>query len=797
MEKKINSIRLSLIVFGVLFSLRLYGQDATIFGEVVSASDEPVPFAKIVLVGSNLGTVTDASGKYEISGISEGFYNLEVRSSGFIPRNDTIRIGSEQRLQLNFILQPDLLNIGEVVVSGTRSEIEKHNSPVITNTISARTFEATQSLSIAEGLSFSPGLRVENNCQNCGFTQLRMNGLEGAYSQVLINSRPVFSALAGVYGLEMLPTSMVDRVEVVRGGGSVLYGGNAIAGTVNIITKDPVENSFDLGINQALINGEASDRTLNINGSIVSKKLDKGITFFGFNRVRDPWDANGDGISEIVKMKNNTFGFDAFWNINDRNKLKLGSYFINEFRRGGSQFDLLPHQTDVTEQLEHAIVSANASFEHASKNLKHKISIYGSLQAVDRKSYYGGGGSVLEVGDTLTADMILALNAYGNSQDLSTVGGAQYNYELSSKVLFILGSEYIYNEVRDEMAGYKRLIDQRVGTIGNYAQVEYKPMSRLTFLLGGRFDFVTIQGVYDLDLERFENNKSLQVPVPRFSAMYALAKGLKLRASFAQGYRGPQAFDEDLHLETVGGAVRFIRISSDLIEERSNSAQLSLNYDKIVKKWQMNFVAEGFYTELKNPFILSDQFELPSGVAVIDKRNGAGAMVAGANLEANVAYGRTFLIQSGVTIQRTRYSETEELWAPDDPNDPTPATVTNRLLRTPNAYGYFSIIYKPIRNVMIAYSGTITGSMDVPHVIDVETEQTILEQTPTFFENNVKVSYEIQLQKDNHLNVFGGVQNIFNSYQNDFDSGANRDAGYVYGPMRPRTFFLGVKFGLN
>lgn len=780
-----------------MLSWCMYGQETSINGHVTDVANEPLEFAKVVLVGTNLGTVTDATGRYEISEIPSGSYFLEVRSSGHLTLKDTIRIYEGQQLHFDFVLQSDMLNIGEVVISGTRSEIEKHNSPVITNTISGRTFEATQSLSIAEGLSFSPGLRVENNCQNCGFTQLRMNGLEGAYSQVLINSRPVFSALAGVYGLEMLPTGMVDRVEVVRGGGSVLYGGNAIAGTVNIITKDPVENSFELGFNQAFINGESSDRTININGSIVSEKLDKGITFFGFNRMRDPWDANGDEVSEIVKLENNTFGFDAFWNINERNKIKLGSYFINEFRRGGTQFDLLPHQTDVTEQLDHAIVSTNASFEHASKNFKHKISVYGSLQAVDRDSYYGGGGSVLQEGDSLTADDILALNAYGKSNDISMVGGAQYNYEMSKKLLFILGSEYIYNNVRDEMSGYNRLIDQRVGTIGNYAQVEYKPVNKLTFLLGGRFDFVDIDGVYDLDVDRFENDKTLAVAVPRFSAMYQLAKGLKARASFAQGYRGPQAFDEDLHLETVGGAVRFIRINSDLVEERSNSAQFSLNYDKILKKWQMNFVVEGFYTELINPFILSDQTELPSGVAVIDKRNGEGAMVVGTNLEANIAYGRKFLIQSGVTLQQTQYAVTEELWAPEDPSDPTPATTTDRLLRTPDAYGYFSFIYKPIRNLMIAYSGTITGSMDVPHVIDVDTEQTIIERTPTFFDSNIKVSYNFQLQKDYHLNIFGGVQNIFNSYQNDFDTGADRDAGYVYGPLRPRTFFMGIKFGLN
>lgn len=789
-------------VYGVLIlffasSFTSIAQTGSISGTIKDSEGEPIGYAKVILMGTDDATVADELGKYVLENVPVGEYILKVRAVNYISQDHSIVLKDGQQLMKDFALQRDHLNISSVVVTGTRNRVEKYDSPVITNTISSRTFEATQSLSIAEGLSFSPGLRVENNCQNCGFTQLRMNGLEGAYSQVLINSRPVFSALAGVYGLEMLPASMIDRVEVVRGAGSVLYGGNAIAGTVNIITKDPIKNSFEAGINQAFINGEASDRTVHVNGTVVSEKLDKGISFFGFNRTRDQWDANDDGFSEIVKLQNNTFGFDAFWNINDRNKLKLGAYYIDEFRRGGNNFHLFPHQTDVTEQLQHNIVSANASYEHMSKSLKHKISVYGSMQAVDRDSYYGGGGRVIEEGDTLTPDDILAINAYGTSRDLSLVGGIQYNYEMNKKMLFILGTEYIYNDVVDEMPGYNRTIDQTVGTIGNYAQFEYKPWQKLTLLAGARFDYVDISGDYDLDQERFQNERNLNVLVPRFSAMYELMKGLKLRASFAQGYRGPQAFDEDLHIETVGGAARFIRINPDLLEERSNSAMLSLNFDKTIKRWQMNFVAEGFYTELINPFILSDQTELPSGVAVINKRNGDGAMVSGVNLEANLAYGSKILFQSGVTLQTARYDVEEELWVPENPTDPTPATTTDRLLRTPDFYGFFSIIYEPVNDFTVSYSGVVTGAMDVPHVIDVDTEQTVIKRSSTFFENNIKLGYNLRLDKKYSINIFAGVQNIFNSYQQDFDLGADRDAGYIYGPIRPRTFFMGLKFGLN
>lgn len=294
----------------------LVAQTRSLSGKITSEG-ELVPGITVMLAEINKGGVSDKNGIYKIENIKPGKYTIRVSALGFRTIKDSISISNGQNVERNYKLLEDILNIGEIVVTGTRNQIERYNAPVIVNTISNRTFQATQSLSIADGLSFSPGLRLENNCQNCGFTQLRMNGLEGPYSQILINSRPVFSALAGVYGLEMLPGNMVEKVEVVRGGGSVLYGGNAIANTVNIITKDPIKNTFEASINQAFTDGDTPDRTVAFNGAVVSDDLNKGVTFFGFNRDRNPWDANGDGFSEIVKLRNNTFGFDAFWNTTD------------------------------------------------------------------------------------------------------------------------------------------------------------------------------------------------------------------------------------------------------------------------------------------------------------------------------------------------------------------------------------------------------------------------------------------------------------------------------------------------
>lgn len=787
-----------LLLAFLLLVISAQAQTGEISGEVSSVG-KSIPFANIQLKGSDFfrGTTTDTSGYFQLELVPEGEYSLTISSLGLKSFYKNISVESGENIELDIEMKEDLLNLEQVVVSGTRNKVPVYKSPVIVNKIDAASLEKTQSLTISEGLNFSTGLRVETNCQNCGFTQLRMNGLEGAYSQILINSRPIFSALAGVYGLDMIPANMVDRIEVVKGGGSVLFGGNAIAGTVNIITKDPVENAFQVGINQGFTDIEKSDRTISLNGSVVSNNLEKGMTFYAYRRNRNPWDANGDGFSEITKLENNTFGLDAFWNINSQNKIKLNAYSINEFRRGGNKFNLEPHQTDITEQLKHNIFGAALTYDFYSENNKHHLSTYASSQFTSRNSYYGGGGRILQPGDSLTEADLLAINAYGKSNDISIVGGARYTIALASQAELTIGSEYLHNEVTDAMPGYGRTIDQKVSSLGSYLQIEWDPLDNLCIIGGGRFDYVNIDGNYELESELFKNEQKQKVFVPRLALMYEFSRDFKARISYAQGYRTPQAFDEDLHIETVGGAARFIKLDENLQTEKSNSVTASLNYTSTIKKTQTNIVLEGFFTQLRNPFILSDPLELPSGVGVIYKRNGGDAYVQGVNLEANFAFSKKLMLQFGFTGQSGIYAEKEQIWEPTDASDTRPATETKKILRTPNYYGFYTLTYNPIEVLEISWSGVYTGPMDASHIIEPETEYTIIERTPHFFDTNLKLSYTHEMQKDFYVIFFAGIQNILNSYQSDFDQGADRDAGYIYGPSRPRSIFFGMNFGLN
>ena len=208
---------------------------------------------------------------------------------------------------------------------------------------------------------------------------MRINGLEGAYSQILINSRPVVSALAGVYGLEQMPAAMVERIEVVRGGGSALFGANAVGGTINIITKDPKANTFEVSNTLSQIGGSAWEEVMGANASIVGHDNRCGLALYQTYRNRQPYDHDGDGFSELGKLSSHTFGLNGYYRPTHYTRIGLEYHTTNEFRRGGNKFDLEPHLTDITEQTRHLINSGQLSYDIAWKEWAHKLSFFSSL----------------------------------------------------------------------------------------------------------------------------------------------------------------------------------------------------------------------------------------------------------------------------------------------------------------------------------------------------------------------------------------------------------------------------------
>ena len=727
---------------------------------IVKGTEESIPFATVMILGTNRGAVSNEEGQFEFRKLAAGKYTLRVQVMGYKTQEKTITVSAEATSVVHFQMEEESFMTDEVVVSANRNEVSRKAAPVVVNVMSAKLFETVNSTDLAKSLNFQSGLRVENNCQNCGFPQVRINGLEGPYSQILINSRPIISALSGVYGLEQIPVNMIERVEVVRGGGSALFGANAVGGTINIITKDPINNSFQVASTMSNMNGKSWEQYMGGNVSLVAKDNSYGIALYETYRNRNPYDADGDGFSELGKLNMNTFGMRAYYRPNYFSRINVEYHTTNEFRRGGNKFNLQPHESDITEQTKHIINSGGLSYDRYWGE-KHKMSVYGSIQHTDRNSYYGA-----------QQDM----NAYGKTNDLTWVVGGMYvgNMDrcLFAPATFTGGVEYQNNSLHDVMTGYHRDMQQDVRIAGGFVQNEWR-LNRWTMLVGARLD----------------KHNLIDHPIfsPRVNFLYKPSDNLQARLTYSTGFRAPQAYDEDLHVTAVGGEGVQIRLAEGLREERSNSFSGSVDWSFPMGHWQSNILLEGFYTDLHHVFVLEDIGEDQNGDKIKERRNGSGAKVYGVNLDAKVAHGREAQLQLGFTVQRSRYNRAE-IWTSEGEEEQT----TKRMPRTPDYYGYFTFTSAPLKSFDFSLSGTYTGKMIVPHMAGY-IEKSRMEHTPQFVDLNLKLNYTFVLKDHIKMQVNGGIQNIFNSFQKDLDKGEFRDAGYFYGPTQPRTYFVGIK----
>lgn len=733
--------------------------DANIIGHILDKnSKEHLAYVTVALKGTTIGAVTDLTGHYFLKNLPEGNFVLEVSAVGYKTVRQNVSLKKGKTLEEDFEIEEDAIALDGVVVSANRNETTRRLAPTLVNVVDMKIFDSTNSSTLAQGLNFQPGVRVESNCQNCGFQQVRINGLDGPYTQILLDSRPVFSALSGVYGIEQIPASMIERVEVMRGGGSALFGSSAIAGTINIITKEPIRNSGMLSHSITGVGGlNAFDNNTALNASLITDDQKAGLYIFGQNRHRSAYDHDGDGYSELPVIHGQTVGFRSFLKMSPYSKLTLEYHHMEEFRRGGDSLNLPPHQANIAEQTKHSINGGGVKFDLFSPNEMHRFNIFASAQHINRDSYYGGGRD---------------LNAYGKTTDLNWLAGAQYVLNVD-KLLFMpaeltTGVEFNQDKLNDNMWGYKRRVDQHVNIYSAFLQNEWKN-DHWGLLVGGRLDKHNL-----IDHLIFS---------PRVNLRYNPTKDINFRLSYASGFRAPQAFDEDLHVENVGGNVAMIVLDKNLKEEKSQSLSASAD---IYHRWgafQTNFLVEGFYTKLSDVFFLTDG-EVVNGVLTRTRTNKPGAKVMGVNLEAKLAYLSLLQLQAGVTLQKSRYDVPLE-WNSDAP-------VVKKMMRTPDAYGYFTATYMPIKPLSIALSGTYTGTMVVPHEAGfIDKPKT--EKTRDFFDMGVKLAYDFKVTKAVNLQLNAGVQNMFNAFQSDFDKGPKRDSGYIYGPSLPRSYFAGIK----
>lgn len=745
----------SIFICFLLFPIWTIAQK-TITGQVQNEAGDPLPGVNVFWENAQRGTTTDLNGMFSI-GRNGGDSVLIFKMMGF----ETIKI-TAIHLSLNITMATAALSLDAMTVSSNRIVGSNKKSPVDVGVINDEMIESAGAVCLSESINFQSGVRLESDCQTCNYTQVRMNGLGGGYTQILVNSRPIFGSLIGLYGLEQYPTNWIERIEIIRGGGSAIYGSGAIGGVVNIIPKAPKNNYFNVGTQMRNINGQSWENNTKASMTLAQKKT--AFSIFANRRQREEYDANGDGFSELPRILGHSIGAKAYFHPIESLTINVDALFLNEERNGGDQLNMVPHLREQAEQRTSNAFLTTLDMEY-QLNDQHQLRFFGGGQWMDREHYTGFYQS----------------EGYGVTDNQTFQLGVQYNWRIPTifkkgKGLLTAGFEMKYDDILDQIEAYNYNIDQITRQTGTFLQFDWTIVPVLQLLTGARLNT--------------HNFLDRAIVTPRAALRWTPVKNLQVKAGYSNGFRAPQAFDADLHIAFAGGGISRRLLDPNLKEETSNSYTASISYDIPKEKFIAGFTVSGFYTELQDAFIYEEVESPQTGELTLYKTNAQSAIVRGISLEAKANFNYWTTVTAGWTYQNNTYSKPVE-WS-------NQVEAERSFLRTPNFYGFVMVTVMPEKPLSIDLNLVHTGSMLVPHYAGApEIDDDELYMSKDFWNFSAKINYTLELKNDHHLKFFVGVNNIFNAYQTNFDSGPNRDSNFIYGPTNPRMYVFGLEWEMK
>lgn len=757
-----------LILFGFLLcsSFLSLAQTGSIRG-YIQAADQPLEFATVALLHTSLGTITDSAGYFVLEKVPWGKHQLEVSMLGFLSQRQTITLKADTPdLTLNFQLETSHLDLDEVVVSGTMKTVSKLDSPVPVEVYRDDFFKANPSPSVFESLQNVNGVRPQLNCNVCNTGDIHINGLEGPYTMVLIDGMPIVSGLSTVYGLTGIPQSLIERVEVVKGPASTLYGSEAVGGLINIITRHPNsaplvsadvfttswgEINTDLGLRFGL-------------GEKVNSLL--GINYFNY---QNPIDHNADGFTDVtLQDRISIFNKWTFERPENRTFSFAGRY-VYEDRWGGEM--------------------------NWDKAFRGGDQVYGESIYTNRWELFG----IYQLPTSELINLQFSANGhdqnsvYGNTTYLAQqyigFGQLSWHKELGLRHSLLLGTAFRYTYYDDNTPATAAFDPGREAA--NQASVTYLPGIFLQdeialhpnhkLLLGLRYDYNSVHGgIFSPRLNYKWNSRD---------------KKNTLRLSLGNGYRVANVFTEDHAALTGARQVVFI---GDLQPETSWNANLNL-----VKKiftpnnTIISLDATAFYTYFNNR-IIADYETNPN--QIIYANLDGHAISRGLSLNLDLAFPSGLNVVAGMTAMDVFSDENG---------------VKTQQILTEAYSGVWNINYTiPRLDLKLDYTGNVYGPMRLPRLSDTDPRAA---KSPWWSIQNIQVTkgigqdWEIYAGVKNLLNFTPPANSIARAFD-PFDRGVTFDEqgqvvptennpyaltfdpSYVFAPNQGIRGFLGVRY---
>jgi outer membrane receptor for ferrienterochelin and colicins len=724
----------------------------TISGKITTKNGDEIPYANVYLKKTKIGTSSNNKGSYTLKNIPKDIYTLLISSIGYKTQAIKVAIISNKEITINITLLEDD-SLKEIVISGTLRPVSKTNSPVPVEVYSETFFRKNPTPSIFESLQNVNGVRPQLNCSVCNTGDIHINGLEGPYTFVLIDGMPIVSGLSTVYGLTGIPQALIERVEIVKGPASTLYGSEAVGGIINVITKKPTNAPLLSTDTFASSWGEVNlDVGLRYNASEKVQGL-LGVNYFNF---QNSIDNNNDNFTDMT-LQNRISIFNKVNIKRKSNKVfTIAGRYVYEDRWGGEM--------------------------NWEKEFRGGNQIYGESIYTNRWETFG----TYEL--PTTENISFQFSANGHYQDSfygetsydaeQVIGFSQliYDKQLGKKHDLLLGAAYRYTFYDDTTFATlnENGIENNPSIIhlpGVFAQDEISLTDRKKILLGVRWDHNSVHGNIFSPRVNYKWNSRDKANIVRLSA--------------GNGFRVANVFTED-HAALTGA--RDIEFDGDLAPETSWNA--NLNYVKKINT-ENSFIildASAFYTYFDNR-ILPD-YETDPNKIIYANLNGF-SVSQGVSLNADILFTNGLAINAGATLMEVSVTENN---------------VKRRQLLTESFSGVWSISYKFSNHFSIDYTGNLYGPMRLPLLGANDPRD---KYSPWFSIQNIQLSEKFS----NSWEVYGGVKNLLNytpaansinSADNPFDVGVNTetnperafDPSYVYASNQGIRAFAGIRYTL-
>lgn len=739
-----------IITILLLFPFLCIAQTGSVTGRITDG-ETPIPFSSVVLKGTNLGAISNDKGEFSIRNVPFGIYTLSVKIIGFDGYERRINIYDSKEINLNIFLNPQENTLNEVVVTGTLREVSKLESSVPVEVYSPAFFRKNPTPNIFEALNAVNGVQPQLNCNVCNTGDIHINGLEGPYTLVLIDGMPIVSALSTVYGLSGIPNSMVDRIEIVKGPGSTLYGSEAVAGIINIITKNP---SSAPKFFAEMTGSNHQDLNVDLGYTV---KLGNKITALGslnvFNFV-NKLDINNDNFTDITLQKRaSIFTKFHFARANNRDANLVLRYYTED--RFGGELEFNQNMRGSGDVYGESIYTKRLEvIGNYRLPIAEKIDFNYSINWHNQDSFYG------EI-------------PYKGDQRIA-FGQVVWDKRIGKKHELLLGAALRYTYYDDNSPATANINLENSPSItylpGIFIQDEISLNEKNKLLLGLRYDY---------------NSKHGSILSPRLNYKYSPNKNNIWRLSLGNGYRVVNLFTED-HAALTGA--REVVVANALKPERSYNA--NVNYQKFISVGDgfINLDATAFYTYFSNKII--GDFETSDKQIIYDNLDGF-SVSKGFSLNSNYTISSALKILAGFTLMDVYQQENK---------------VREQLVAAPKFTGNFAISYLiQSARLSIDYTGNIYGPM---RLVTVENDFRP-EFSPWFSLQNVQLTQKL----NNGLELFGGIKNLlnfvpknpilrpFDPFNKTLDENNPNDLAfnpdYNYAPIQGIRGFLGLRYTLR